>query len=108
MTLENGGINSADLNLKGAADDANGKQDPKGQEGGGDKNADINKRIDDLTALVEALKKESSGKDKKIAQMLNEKELTELQNKTEKEQLEIYKSKTALYERKEAYRQSGP
>ncbi len=28
MTLENGGINSADLNLKGAADDVNGKQDP--------------------------------------------------------------------------------
>lgn len=105
MTLENGGINSADLNLKGAADDANGKQDPKGQGDGGG-NADINKRIDDLTALVESLKKESSGKDKKIAQMLSEKELSELQSKTKEEQLEIYKTKTAMYERKEAYRQS--
>lgn len=105
MTLENGGINSADLNLKGAADDANGKQDLKGQEDGGG-NADINKRIDDLTALVESLKKESSDKDKKIAQMLSEKELSELQSKTKEEQFEIYKTKTAMYERKEAYRQS--
>lgn len=105
MTQENGGINSADLNK--AADDANGqKQDLKNQEGGGDINADINKRIDDLTALVESLKKESSGKDKKIAQMLSEKELQELSTKTKDEQLEIYKNKTAMYERKEAYRQS--
>lgn len=105
MAQENGGINSADLNK--AADDANGqKQDLKNQEGGGDFNADINKRIDDLTALVESLKKESSGKDKKIAQMLSEKELQELSTKTKDEQLEIYKNKTAMYERKEAYRQS--
>ena len=104
MTQQDGGANPADLNK--AADGANGKeQDPKGQQDGGG-NADINKRIDDLTALVETLKKESSGKDKKIAQMLSEKELQELSTKTKDEQLEIYKSKTAMYERKEAYRQS--
>lgn len=104
MTTSDGGINPADV--KTATDDANGKQqDPQGQRGG-DKNADINKRIDDLTALVETLKKESSGKDKKIAQMLSERELQELSTKTKDEQLEIYKSKTAMYERKEAYRQS--
>lgn len=105
MTQENGGINPNDGNP--AQGDANGKQDPKGQEDGGKGNsADINKRIDDLTALVETLKKESSGKDKKIAQMLSERELQELNSKTKEEQLEIYKSKTAAYERKEAYRQS--
>lgn len=104
MTLQNDGgalnsdgkNNTADLNT-------NGKENT---QDGGNNNADINKRIDDLTALVETLKKESSGKDKKIAQMMSEKELTELQTKSEKEQLEIYKNKTALYERKEAYRQS--
>lgn len=96
MTLENGGIDSADVQTT-ATDDANGKDD------GGN---DINKKVDDLTALVEQLKKESSGKDKKIAQMLNEKEQSELQSKTKEEQLEIYKAKSALYERKEAYRQS--
>lgn len=96
MTLENGGIDSADVQTT-ATDDANGQDD------GGN---DINKRIDDLTALVETLKKESSGKDKKIAQMLSEKEQSELQSKTKEEQLEIYKAKSALYERKEAYRQS--
>ena len=105
MTQENGGNNSADLNLKGAADVANGKQDLKGQEDGGG-NADINKRIDDLQALVENLKKEGAGKDKKIAQMISERELQELSSKTKEEQLEIYKAKTATYERKEAYRQS--
>ena len=91
MTLENGGIESADVQTT-ATDDANGN--------------DITKRIDDLTAQIETLKKESSGKDKKIAQMLSEREQSELQNKTKEEQLEIYKAKSALYERKEAYRQS--
>jgi hypothetical protein len=108
MTLQNDGgalnsdgkNNTADLNT-------NGKENTQdGGNNGKDQNADINKRIDDLTALVETLKKESSGKDKKIAQMMNEKELTELQSKTKEEQLEIYKTKTAMYERKEAYRQS--
>lgn len=109
MTLQNdGGINSDGKILNGTAEgNANGKENTQdGGNNGKDQNADINKRIDDLTALVETLKKESSGKDKKIAQMMSEKELAELQTKTEKEQLEIYKNKTALYERKEAYRQS--
>lgn len=96
MAQENGGIESADVETT-ATDNANGQDD------GGN---DINKRIDDLTALVETLKKESSGKDKKIAQMLSEKEQNELSAKTKEEQLEIYKAKSALYERKEAYRQS--
>ena len=106
MTTQDGGVinsdgaNTAELNTNGE------KQDPKGQADGGANNADINKRIDDLQALVENLKKESSGKDKKIAQMISERELQELSSKTKEEQLEIYKAKTATYERKEAYRQS--
>ncbi|MBQ2391417.1 MAG: hypothetical protein II306_06570 [Clostridia bacterium] len=106
MTLNDGGINPDDVQktAQGNANDIKNNQDPSGQNGGG--NADIAKRLDDMQALIESLKKESSGKDKKIAQMLSEKELQELNSKTKEEQLEIYKSKTAMYERKEAYRQS--
>lgn len=108
MTLQNdGGALNSDGKNNTADSNTNGKENTQdGGNNGKDQNADINKRIDDLTALVETLKKESSGKDKKIAQMLSEKELSELQSKSKEEQLEIYKNKTALYERKEAYRQS--
>lgn len=105
MTQQDGGVinsdgkSTAELNTNGTNDDQKGQN-------GGDINADINKRIDDLNAQIESLKKESSGKDKKIAQMLSEKELQELNSKTKEEQLEIYKLKAATYERKEAYRQS--
>ena len=50
--IENVGIDSADVQTT-ATDDANGQDD------GGN---DITKRIDDLTAQIETLKKESSPK----------------------------------------------
>lgn len=96
MTLENGGIESADVETT-ATDDANGQAD----DGNG-----ITNEIDELKAQIEILKKEKSGQDKKLAKLLSEKEQSELSSKTKEEQLEIYKAKSALYERKEAYRQS--
>lgn len=96
MTLENGGIDSAD-DLNTAADGANGQD----VDGNGNTN-----EIDELKAQIEILKKEKSGQDKKLAKLLSEKEANELSSKTQEEQLEIYKAKSALYERKEAYRQS--
>lgn len=96
MTLENGGIDSAD-DLNTATDDANGQD----VDGNGNTN-----EIDELKAQIEILKKEKSGQDKKLAKLLSEKEANELSSKTKEEQLEIYKAKSALYERKEAYRQS--
>lgn len=97
MTLQNdGGIGSADLGTK-ATDGANGQD----VDGNGNTN-----EIDELKAQIEILKKEKSGQDKKLAKLLSEKEANELSSKTQEEQLEIYKNKTALYERKEAYRQS--
>ena len=96
MTQENGGIDSADLENK-ATDDANGQD----VDGNGNTN-----EIDELKAQIEILKREKSGQDKKLAKLLSEKEANELSSKTQEEQLEIFKAKSALYERKEAYRQS--
>ncbi len=94
MTQENGGINSDDV--KNGTGNAN-------EQGGGN---DTAKQIDELKAQIQTLQKESSGKDRKIAEFLKEQELSKLNSQTEKEQLESWKLKAEQYERKEAYRQS--
>lgn len=95
MTQENGGINSADAK--------NGTENANANVGSQD---DTKTQIDELKAQLETLKKESSGKDRKIAEFLKLQEQNELNAKTEKEQLEAYRLKAELYERKEAFRQS--
>ena len=63
MIQQDGGISPDDVKqtAQGNANDGKDNQDPNGQNGGG--NADITKRLDDMQALIESLKKESSGKD---------------------------------------------
>lgn len=101
MTQQDGGVsnsdgqNTADLNTNGQGNNDNGGQ-----------NTDIQAQFDELKAQFETLKKESAGKDSKIAQMLKEKELNNLNSKTEKEQLEAYKAKVSEFERREAFRTS--
>lgn len=101
MTTLDGGVNSADLENK-AGNDTNDNQN---NDNGGEK-TDIEKQFDELKAQFETLKKESAGKDSKISQMLKEKELNNLNSKTEKEQLEAYKAKVSEFERREAFRTS--
>lgn len=96
MTELNGGENNANA-LGGGNDNAN--------EQNGSQN-DVQKQIDEFKAVIETLKKESAGKDRKIQEYLRQKELDSLASKSEKEQLEAYKLKAEQYERKEAYRQS--
>lgn len=97
MTTLDGGANPADG--KPAVENPNDKQT---QNGGND----IQTQFDELKAQFETLKKESAGKDSKISQMLKEKELNNLNSKTEKEQLEAYKAKVSEFERREAFRTS--
>lgn len=94
MTQGNGGINSGDV------------QNGAGNANDNDVEKDTNKQIDELKAQIQTLQKESSGKDRKIAEFLKEQELNKLNSQTEKEQLESWKTKAEQYERKEAYRQS--
>ena len=100
MTNTDGGVNSADVQTT-AADDTNAQT--TAQDGGGN---DIQKQFDDLNAKFESLLKESKGKDSKIAQLLKDKETTDLANKTAEEQLEYYRNQTEAFKRKEAFRQS--
>ena len=101
MTQQDGGVtnsdgqNTADLNTNG-----------QGNKDNGGHNTDIQAQFDELKAQFETLKKESAGKDSKISQMLKEKELNNLNSKTEKEQLEAYKAKVSEFERREAFRTS--
>lgn len=98
MTTSDGGVNSDVQTTAGAS--TNDKQ--TNQNGGND----IQAQFDELKAQFETLKKESAGKDSKISQMLKEKELNNLNTKSEKEQLEAYKAKVSEFERREAFRSS--
>lgn len=97
MTTSDGGVNSDANNAAGQ-----GTNDKQTENGGND----IQAQFDELKAQFETLKKESAGKDSKISQMLKEKELNNLNSKTEKEQLEAYKAKVSEFERREAFRTS--
>ena len=97
MTTSDGGVNSADLEK--AANDTNANATNDGEK-------DIQKQFEDLNAKFETLLRESKGKDSKISQLLKEKETQNLASKTAEEQLEYYRSQTAAFERKEAFRAS--
>lgn len=99
MTDTNGGVQNPDVQT--ADLDTNDKT--TAQEGSGN---DFQKQFDELNAKFETLFKESKGKDAKISQLLKEKETQTLASKTAEEQLEYYKSQTAAFERKEAFRTS--
>ena len=100
MTAQDGGVQVPDVQTT-AETDTNGKT----QDNGGNQ-TDIQKQFEDLNAKFETLFKESKGKDAKISQLLKEKETQNLASKTAEEQLEYYRNQTAIFERKEAYRQS--
>jgi len=101
MTQLDGGAN-ADVQTNTAGEGTNANENA--QDGSGQN--DIQKQFDDLNAKFETLLKESKGKDSKISQLLKEKETQDLASKTAEEQLEYYRNQTALFERKEAFRQS--
>ena len=67
---------------------------------------DVQTQLDEMKAQLEALKKESAGKDKAIYKYQKEIEAASLANKTADEQLAYFKEQTAAYERKEAFRQA--
>ncbi len=67
---------------------------------------DVQTQLDEMKAQLEALKKESAGKDKAISKYQKEIEAASLSNKTAEEQLAYFKEQTAAYERKEAFRQA--
>ena len=97
MTTQNGGgVENVDVPNTAALD-------TNDTINGGDK-TDIQKQFDDLKAQFEELSKASKGKDSKISQLLKEKETQNLASKTAEEQLEYYRTQTAQFERKEAYR----
>ena len=75
MTTSDGGVNSDVQNTAGQSTNDNQQNN---QNGGND----IQAQFDELKAQFETLKKESAGKDSKISQMLKEKELNNLNNKT--------------------------
>lgn len=101
MTQQDGGVansdgqNTADLNTNGQGNNDNGSG-----------NADIQTKFDELSAQIKTLKDESAGKDRKISQLIREKDLNDINSKTEKEQLEVYKAKVSEFERREAFRAS--
>ena len=74
MTTSDGGVNSDAQNTAGQS-----TNDTQTNQNGGN---DIQAKFDELKAQFETLKKESAGKDSKISQMLKEKELNNLNNKT--------------------------
>lgn len=100
MTTSDGGVNSDVQNTAGG--NTNDNQAQNNENGGND----IQTQLDELKTQVQTLKTESAGKDRKISEMLKEKELTTLNNKSEKEQLEAYKAKVSEFERREAFRAS--
>lgn len=87
-------------------DDAqnSGTTDTDGQNNNGDN--DVQTQLDEMKAQLEALKKESAGKDKAISRYQKEIEAASLANKSADEQLAYYKEQTSAYERKEAFRQA--
>ena len=93
---ENGGVPTTDAQNGGAGTDV------QTNNGGND----ITKQFEELKAQFETLKRESSGKDRKIAEFLKEKEAFSISTKTKDEQLEHYKAQAEAYERKESFRQA--
>ncbi len=87
-------------------DDAqnSGTTDTDAQNNNGDN--DVQTQLDEMKAQLEALKKESAGKDKAISRYQKEIETASLANKSADEQLAYYKEQTSAYERKEAFRQA--
>lgn len=95
--LQDGGVADSDVQKNGGAD-----ADVKTDDGGND----ITKQIEEMKTQMENLKKESAGKDRKIAEFLKEKEQLTISSKTAEEQLEYYKTQAAAFERKESFRQA--
>ena len=85
---ENGGVQAADVQENGGAD------------------TDVQTQLDEMKTQLEALKKESAGKDRTISKYQKEIEAASLASKTADEQLAYYKEQTSAYERKEAFRQA--
>ena len=81
-----------------------GTTDTDAQNNNGDN--DVQTQLDEMKAQLEALKKESAGKDKAISRYQKEIETASLANKSADEQLAYYKEQTSAYERKEAFRQA--
>lgn len=93
----NGGAIVDDAQKSGAAG-----TDGQNNNGGND----VQTQLDEMKAQLEALKKESAGKDKAISKYQKEIEAASLANKSADEQLAYYKEQTSAYERKEAFRQA--
>lgn len=92
------------VNGGAAADDVKGGT--AGTDGKQDGGNDVQTQLDEMKAQLEALKKESAGKDKAISRYQKEIEAASLANKSADEQLAYYKEQTSAYERKEAFRQA--
>lgn len=85
------------------ANDENGGNKPDNQP----KLEDLQAQIEALKAEKETLKSESSGKDKKLAQLLKEKEEKELANKSAEEQAALLKQKIDNLEKVNAFKSKG-
>ena len=89
---ENGGVKDSDVQ--------NGGNNTDGQTN------EFQAQLDEMKTQLEALKKESAGKDRTISKYQKEIEAASLASKTADEQLAYFKEQTAAYERKEAFRQA--
>ena len=86
-----------------------GVKDSDVQNGGNNTDVQPNEfqaQLDEMKTQLEALKKESAGKDRTISKYQKEIEAASLASKTADEQLAYFKEQTAAYERKEAFRQA--
>ena len=87
-----------------------GVKDSDVQSNGGN-NTDVQSnefqaQLDEMKTQLEALKKESAGKDRTISKYQKEIEAASLASKTADEQLAYYKEQASIYERKETFRQA--
>lgn len=94
----------------GSENNADGKENG-GKENANDKNKENQKsEAEILKEEIKTLKAESSGKDKKIQEILDsikkEKETKDLESKTADEKLTVYEQKLKTFEQKEAFRKS--
>lgn len=86
-----------------------GVKDSDVQNGGNNTDGQTNEfqaQLDEMKTQLEALKKESAGKDRTISKYQKEIEAASLANKTADEQLAYYKEQASIYERKETFRQA--
>lgn len=98
---QNGGVPADEVKSNGEA-----ITDETKENGGQEEITDVQKKIEQMQAQLELLKKEKAGEARKVAQLQKEKEAKELANKTASEQLEYYRKQAEALERKEAFRQS--